>query len=45
MNAELATAFETDLGTSRELAAGDYDKQPFRVRLGQATARLISPLL
>jgi cardiolipin synthase len=45
VNHELAAAFETDLRDSRELAAGDYDKQPFRRRLGQATARLISPLL
>ena len=45
VNATLATAFETDLRDSRELARGDYDKQSLPRRLGQATARLISPLL
>jgi cardiolipin synthase A/B len=45
INFTLAEAFTTDLGESRELSRGDYDKQPLTRRLGQATARLISPLL
>jgi len=44
-NFELADAFTRDLEGSRELAAGDYEKQPLSRRLGQASARLISPLL
>jgi len=45
INRTLATAFETDLRASREIKRGDYDKQPLRTRFGQASARLISPLL
>lgn len=45
VNHTLATAFETDLRDSREIKPGDYDKQPLRTRFGQASARLISPLL
>jgi cardiolipin synthase A/B len=45
VNTLLATAFETDLQDSREFSRTDYDRQPLRRRLGQASARLISPLL
>ncbi|HEY5948183.1 MAG TPA: cardiolipin synthase [Kofleriaceae bacterium] len=45
VNFTLAEAFTTDLDGSRELQRGDYDKQPLARRLGQSTARLISPLL
>ncbi|HEY5926388.1 MAG TPA: cardiolipin synthase, partial [Kofleriaceae bacterium] len=45
INFALADAFVADLSGSRELNRGDYDKQPLMRRLGQATARLISPLL
>jgi cardiolipin synthase len=45
INRTLATAFETDLRASREIKRGDYDKQRLRTRFGQASARLISPLL
>ena len=44
-NFTLAEAFVNDLDGSRELARGDYDKQPLMRRLGQSSARLISPLL
>ena len=44
-NFTLAEAFTTDLEGCRELRHGDYDKLPFKRRLGQASARLISPLL
>ncbi len=45
INFTLAEAFTTDLEGCRELRHGDYDKLPFKRRLGQASARLISPLL
>lgn len=45
INFGLAEAFTRDLEGSRELASGDYERQPLARRLGQATARLISPLL
>jgi cardiolipin synthase len=45
INFALADAFTTDLDGSRELGRGDYEKQSLTRRLGQATARLISPLL
>ncbi len=45
INFHLADAFVRDLEGSRELSRSDYDKQPLSRRLGQATARLISPLL
>ncbi|MBA3818582.1 MAG: cardiolipin synthase [Deltaproteobacteria bacterium] len=45
VNQTLADAFEVDLEGSRELAGNELEKQSFRLRLGQATARLFSPLL
>jgi cardiolipin synthase len=45
VNETLAGAFTTDLHGSRELDEGLFEAQPFPLRLGQATARLISPLL
>lgn len=45
VNHTLAAAFEIDIHDSRELHRDEYDKQPLRRRLGQASARLISPLL
>lgn len=45
INTALADAFLADLGESRELTRADLERQPLRLRLGQATARLISPLL
>ncbi len=44
-NRVLAEAFEADCGQSRELRAADLERQPFLRRLGQAAARLLSPLL
>jgi cardiolipin synthase A/B len=44
-NAALAGAFERDLETSREIETRDLLRQPFLARLGQASARLLSPLL
>jgi cardiolipin synthase len=44
-NAKLAGAFTTDLRDSREVIRSAFDRQPFRARLGQAYARMISPLL
>ena len=44
-NAELAAAFDKDLADSREIAILDFAKQPFTRRLGEASARLLSPLL
>ncbi len=44
-NRELATAFTTDLESCRELTATDLERQGFWTRLGQASARLVSPLL
>jgi cardiolipin synthase A/B len=45
VNHTLAAAFEIDIHDSREFQRDEYDKQPLRRRLGQASARLISPLL
>ena len=45
VNTSLATAFERDLGDSRELLRRDFERQPVMRRLGQASARLMSPLL
>ncbi|HVV82730.1 MAG TPA: phospholipase D-like domain-containing protein, partial [Kofleriaceae bacterium] len=44
-NRALAAAFEQDLASCRELTADDLAKQSFWSRLGQASARLVSPLL
>jgi cardiolipin synthase len=44
-NAQLASAFLVDLEASRELTAADLAHQGFWPRLGQASARLMSPLL
>jgi hypothetical protein len=44
-NLELARAFEADCASSRELSAADVDGAGFFRRLGQAGARLLSPLL
>jgi cardiolipin synthase len=44
-NRTLADAFLADLRESRELTADAFERQPLPRRLGQATARLISPLL
>ena len=44
-NAQLAAAFEADLADSREVTRREFERQPFLTRLGQATARLLSPLL
>ncbi len=44
-NIELAGAFERDLTDSREIRKGDFAKQSFLHRLGEASARLLSPLL
>jgi cardiolipin synthase len=41
----LAEAFERDLATTSTCATADYDRQPLPRRLGQAVARLFSPLL
>ena len=41
----LAAAFEADLLQARELTLADVTGLPFRTRLGQAGARLLSPLL
>ena len=41
----LAAAFEADLAQARELTLADVTGLPFRTRLGQAGARLLSPLL
>ncbi|HEY5937344.1 MAG TPA: cardiolipin synthase, partial [Kofleriaceae bacterium] len=45
INAELATAFETDLRESRRIEPAELDRKSFRRRLGEASARLLSPLL
>lgn len=42
---QLADAFTADLADCRELTARDFERQRWVARLGQATARLISPLL
>jgi hypothetical protein len=44
-NTKLATAFTKDLHDAREITRTEFDRQPLRKRLGQASARLISPLL
>ena len=44
-NRTLATAYETDLEDSREVTAAQCASYPFVQRLGQAFARLFSPLL
>lgn len=44
-NLTLARAFEDDCSTSRELRRADLDGERFLRRLGQAGARLLSPLL
>ena len=41
----LADAFDADLADSREVNAADLASLPFRTRFGQASARLLSPLL
>lgn len=41
----LAEAFSTDLRASREVIRSEFDRQPLGTRFGQASARLISPLL
>jgi cardiolipin synthase len=45
MNAALDAAFLRDLERCTEVSADRFDKQPFFTRLGQAGARLLSPLL
>ena len=42
---QLARAFVDDLAQARPVALADLDRQSFRRRLGQASARLLSPLL
>ncbi len=44
-NAELADVFERDSNSSRELVTSDLARVPFVRRLGEASARLLSPLL
>jgi len=44
-NTNLANAFTKDLLGAREISRSNFDRQSFRKRLGQAGARLISPLL
>jgi cardiolipin synthase len=44
-NTRLADAFTTDLADSREVKLVDLEALPFTTRLGQASARLLSPLL
>jgi cardiolipin synthase len=45
INAQLDQAFRRDLESCRELVRTDWDGQPLLRRLGQAGARLLSPLL
>jgi cardiolipin synthase len=45
INAQLDHAFRDDLAACRELSMADVARVPFWSRLGQATARLLSPLL
>jgi cardiolipin synthase len=45
VNRQLADAFVADQGFCREITLRDFERQKFRHRLGQAAARLISPLL
>jgi cardiolipin synthase len=44
-NLVLANAFIADLRDCHEITRGQFERQPFTKRLGQAGARLISPLL
>lgn len=44
-NAELAAAFERDQHGCREIMRGELERQPLWRRFGQASARLMSPLL
>jgi cardiolipin synthase A/B len=44
-NAQLADMFERDSKSSRELVVSDLARVPFTRRLGEASARLLSPLL
>jgi cardiolipin synthase len=44
-NLALANAFTADLRDCNEITRGQFERQPFGKRLGQASARLISPLL
>jgi cardiolipin synthase len=44
-NAALATAFERDLESATPMTLGEFAKLRWRTRLGQASARLLSPLL
>jgi cardiolipin synthase len=44
-NAKLDAAFQADLACCKELERRDWREQPFWTRLGQAGARLLSPLL
>lgn len=44
-NAKLDAAFQADLACCKELEYRDWRQQPFWTRLGQAGARLLSPLL
>ena len=44
-NSCLADAFLRDLEVSREITPRDLERMPFLTRLGQASARLLSPLL
>ena len=45
MTDQLARAFVDDLAAARPVSAADLARQSFRRRLGQASARLLSPLL
>jgi cardiolipin synthase A/B len=45
LNTELDTAFRNDLKDCREVHGAAFARQPFLTRLGQAGARLLSPLL
>jgi cardiolipin synthase len=45
VNRLLADAFTADQRVCRELTVRDFERQRWPTRLGQATARLISPLL
>jgi cardiolipin synthase A/B len=44
-NAHLAEAFKRDLHDSREILRGELEREPLLRRFGQASARLMSPLL
>jgi cardiolipin synthase len=44
-NQRLAAAFERDCGDTREITTADFDSLSFPRRLGEASARLLSPLL